>query len=92
MLLKRGHSVVTTVRSREKAQSVLKVFQGVSQDDLDFAVVPDIAAKDAFHGLGTYGLEAAIHVASPVSRQLSNILLPMSQAHCLPVSLQRYRR
>ncbi|KAM0188279.1 hypothetical protein ACHAPI_010675 [Fusarium lateritium] len=65
VLLNRGHRVVTTVRSQEKAESIRKVFQGVSHDDLDFAVVPDIAAKDAFHGLDTYGLEAAIHVASP---------------------------
>lgn len=43
-------------------------FQGVSQEDLDFAVIPDIAAKDAFHELGAYGLEAAIHVASPVNQ------------------------
>ncbi|CAJ0552343.1 Ff.00g063220.m01.CDS01 [Fusarium sp. VM40] len=65
VLLKRGHSVVTTVRSPEKAESIRKVFQGVSNDDLDFAVVPDIAAKDAFQGLDKYGLEAALHVASP---------------------------
>lgn len=69
VLLKHGHSVVTTVRSQEKAQLIRNVFQGVSQQDLDFAVVPDIAAKDAFHGLDTYALEAAIHVASPVSWQ-----------------------
>ncbi|KAF4966821.1 hypothetical protein FSARC_5536 [Fusarium sarcochroum] len=65
VLLKRGHSVVTTVRSQEKAQSVRDVFGGVGQQSLDFAIVPDIAAKDAFQGLNVHGLEAAIHVASP---------------------------
>ncbi|KAI1017331.1 hypothetical protein LB503_013397 [Fusarium chuoi] len=65
VLLQRGHSVVTTVRSEKKAQSIRHEFQGVSEEKLDFAIVPDIAAKDAFQGLGAYGLEAAIHVASP---------------------------
>ncbi|KLP07166.1 aldehyde reductase II [Fusarium fujikuroi] len=64
-LLQRGHSVVTTVRSEQKAQLIRHEFQGVGEEKLDFAIVPDIAAKDAFQGLGAYGLEAAIHVASP---------------------------
>jgi uncharacterized protein YbjT (DUF2867 family) len=68
VLLKHGHSVVITVRSKEKAQSIRNEFQGVGQEKLDFAIVPDIAAKDAFQGLGAYGLEAAIHIASPVSQ------------------------
>lgn len=67
VLLKHGHRVVTTVRSQEKAQSIRSVFQGFSQEALDFFIVPDIAAKNAFTGLDVYGLEAAIHVASPVS-------------------------
>ncbi|KAL1845682.1 methylglyoxal reductase (NADPH-dependent) gre2 [Diaporthe australafricana] len=65
VLLKRGHRVVTTVRSQEKAQSIRNVFPGFSQEALDFVVVPNIAAKDAFHGLGAHDLTAAIHVASP---------------------------
>ncbi|KAJ4256157.1 methylglyoxal reductase (NADPH-dependent) gre2 [Fusarium torreyae] len=65
VLLKRGYSVVTTVRSKEKAQTIRDVFQGVDQQKLDFAIVPDISAKDAFQGLDVHGLEAAIHVASP---------------------------
>lgn len=67
VLLKHGHRVVTTVRSQEKAQSIRKVFQGVSQEALDFFIVPNIAVKNAFNGLDVYGLDAAIHVASPVS-------------------------
>ncbi|KAI7763796.1 hypothetical protein LZL87_012694 [Fusarium oxysporum] len=65
VLLKRGHSVVTTVRSEQKAQSIRNEFQGIGEEKLEFAIVPDIAAKDAFQGLGAYGLEAAIHIASP---------------------------
>lgn len=67
VLLKHGHRVVTTVRSQEKAQSIRSVFQEVSQEALDFFIVPDIAAKNAFYGMDAYGLEAAIHVTSPVS-------------------------
>lgn len=58
---------MTTVRSQEKAQSIRKVFQGVSQESLDFFIVPNIAVKNAFNGLDVNGLDAAIHVASPVS-------------------------
>lgn len=67
VLLKHGHRVVTTVRSQEKAQLIRNVFQGASREALDFHIVPDVAAKNAFHGLDVYGLEAAIHLASPVS-------------------------
>ncbi|KAF5535258.1 aldehyde reductase II [Fusarium phyllophilum] len=65
VLLKRGHSVVTTVRSEQKAQSIRNEFQSVGKEKLEFAIVPDIAAEDAFQGLGAFGLEAAIHIASP---------------------------
>ncbi|KAJ4245545.1 methylglyoxal reductase (NADPH-dependent) gre2 [Fusarium torreyae] len=67
-LLKRGHSIVTTVRSEAKAQSVRNEFPSALQEKLDFAIVPDIAANDAFQGLGAYNLEAAIHIASPVGQ------------------------
>ncbi|KAF4950686.1 hypothetical protein FGADI_8034 [Fusarium gaditjirri] len=67
VLLKRGHSVVTTVHSEPKAQSIRNAFHGVGEEKLNFDIVPDIAAKDAFQGLGAHGLEAAIQVASPMS-------------------------
>lgn len=66
-LLKRGHSVITTVRSQEKSQALLGAYTDVSQDNLNTVIVPDIAADEAFEGLGSLGLEAVIHVASPVS-------------------------
>ncbi|KAH8683769.1 ketoreductase [Ilyonectria robusta] len=65
VLLKRGHSVVTTVRSQEKVQLIRSAFQEVDQERLAIAIVPDIASNDAFQDLGVHGLEAAIHVASP---------------------------
>lgn len=45
-LLKRGHSVVTTVRSQEKAEQIKTSHPGVSKENLDFAIVPDVAAPD----------------------------------------------
>ncbi|KAK1641474.1 ketoreductase [Colletotrichum phormii] len=64
-LLKRGHSVITTVRSQKKAKAVLNAYKDVSHGNLDIVLVPDIAVDGAFEGLGSLGLEAVIHVASP---------------------------
>ncbi|KAK1446599.1 ketoreductase [Colletotrichum cuscutae] len=49
-LLKRGHSVITTVRSQEKAQAVLDAYTDVSHDNFNTVIVPDIAAHGAFEG------------------------------------------
>lgn len=45
-LLKRGHSVVTTVRSQEKAEQIRTLHPGVSKENLDFVIVPDVSAPD----------------------------------------------
>jgi nucleoside-diphosphate-sugar epimerase len=45
-LLKRGHSVVTTVRSQEKAEQIKTAHPGVSRENLDFVIVPEISAPD----------------------------------------------
>lgn len=45
-LLKRGHSVVTTVRSQEKAEQIKTSHPTVSKDNLDFVIVPDVSAPD----------------------------------------------
>ncbi|KAJ8108146.1 hypothetical protein ONZ43_g6517 [Nemania bipapillata] len=42
-LLKRGHSVVTTVRSTQKGKHILDAHPGYSHDRLSFVVVEDIA-------------------------------------------------
>ena len=66
-LLKRGHSVVTTVRSTEKAQKIKAAYPDVSEDKLDFAIVKDIAEPDAFDKaiISDPPFEAVIHTASP---------------------------
>lgn len=65
-LLSRGHSVVTTVRSDDKGKSLLASYPNTPRDKLSFIVVPDVAAPGAFSGLESLGLQAVIHVASPV--------------------------
>ena len=45
-LLQRGHSVVTTVRSQEKAQKIKEANSQYSKDKLDFVIVEDIAQLD----------------------------------------------
>ncbi|EEH05051.1 ketoreductase [Histoplasma capsulatum G186AR] len=45
-LLHRGHSVVTTVRSEEKARKIRDSHPDVPKDKLDFAIVEDIAKLD----------------------------------------------
>ncbi|KAF7557537.1 hypothetical protein G7Z17_g537 [Cylindrodendrum hubeiense] len=67
VLLKRGHSVIATVRSEDKAKAIRATYEDAPQGSLDFIVVPDIAVSGAFHELGSLGLEAVIHVASPLA-------------------------
>jgi nucleoside-diphosphate-sugar epimerase len=45
VLLKRGHSVVTTVRTQEKADQIKSSYPSFSKDKLDFAIVPDVAVS-----------------------------------------------
>jgi nucleoside-diphosphate-sugar epimerase len=64
-LLQKGHEVVTTVRSEEKAS---KIRENYSQykDKLDVQIVPDIAKLDAFDEVvKTPGIEVVLHTASP---------------------------
>ena len=68
LLLERGHSVVTTVRSQEKADKIKAAHPNVSKDKLDFAIVEDIAQEGAFEKavVSDPPFEAVIHTASPV--------------------------
>jgi nucleoside-diphosphate-sugar epimerase len=68
LLLKRGHSVVTTVRSQEKADKIRQAHPDVSSKNLDFAIVEDIAQEGAFDKavISDPPFEAVIHTASPV--------------------------
>lgn len=46
VLLQRGHSVVTTVRSQEKAEQIKKSHPHISKENLGFVIVPDISAPN----------------------------------------------
>ncbi|CAN9420102.1 unnamed protein product [Alternaria alternata] len=49
ILLDHGHSVVTTVRTQEKADKIKESYKSaVDKGQLSFAIVPDIAQPDAF--------------------------------------------
>ena len=67
ILLEHGHSVVTTVRSQDKADKIKAAHPGVGKDRLDFAIVEDIAQEGAFeHAVKSNPpFEAVIHTASP---------------------------
>lgn len=43
-----SHSVVTTVRSQEKADKIKEAYPDLGKDKLDFAIVRDIAKENAF--------------------------------------------
>ncbi|KAF5525808.1 Ketoreductase azaE [Colletotrichum aenigma] len=65
-LLERGHDVVTTVRSEDKAQKIRDAHPELDAKRLTIAIVPDIAQPDAFDEVvKTPGLEAVLHTASP---------------------------
>lgn len=67
VLLERGHSVVTTVRSAQKGQTILDNHPKFPKDKLDFVIVEDIAQPGAFDKavLSKPPFEFVIHTASP---------------------------
>ncbi|RAH64723.1 SDR family oxidoreductase [Aspergillus aculeatinus CBS 121060] len=80
-LLARGHSVVTTVRSQNKADAIQKAHPDVNQDRLSFAIVEDIAQPNAFDRavVSDPPFEAVIHTASPYhfhAKDAKELLLP----------------
>lgn len=66
-LLEHGHSVVTTVRTQEKADKIKAAHPKANKSQLDFAIVEDIAQPNAFaHAVKSDPpFEAVIHTASP---------------------------
>ncbi|KAI1266359.1 NAD dependent epimerase/dehydratase [Xylariaceae sp. FL1019] len=63
LLLERGHDVVTTVRSEEKADKIRAAYPNAK---LTVVIVPDIAQPGAFDEvMQTPGLEYVQHTASP---------------------------
>ncbi|KAK1778138.1 hypothetical protein QBC45DRAFT_414913 [Copromyces sp. CBS 386.78] len=66
-LLAKGHTVVTTVRSEDKAQKIREAYPDkASSGELKVVIVPDIAKLDAFDEVVKEpGLEVVLHTASP---------------------------
>lgn len=60
-LLERGHSVVTTVRTQEKAQKIKDAYPGHSASELDFVIVEDIAKEGGAQNLLYVSMPAWTH-------------------------------
>lgn len=62
-----SHSVVTTVRSQDKADKIRKAHSSFGKDKLDFSIVEDIAVEGAFDNAvkSDPPFEAVIHTAGP---------------------------
>jgi nucleoside-diphosphate-sugar epimerase len=67
VLLKRGHSVVATVRTAPKGQKILEAHPTVGKDRLNYTIVADISQAGAFEEavITDPPFEAVIHTASP---------------------------
>ncbi|KAF9774286.1 hypothetical protein IL306_007733 [Fusarium sp. DS 682] len=66
ILLDRGHSVVTTVRSQAKVDHIKSTYFDVPKSRLDFAIVEDISFQNAYDEvMRSAPFEAVIHTASP---------------------------
>ena len=75
ILLEHGHSVVTTVRSQEKANKIKEAHPDASEKQLSFAIVEDIAQEGAFDKavVSDPPFEAVIHTASPFHFNVTDI-------------------
>ena len=76
VLLKRGHSVVTTVRTQEKADKIrADNKEAVEKGQLGFAIVPDIAQEGAFDEAlkSDPPFEAVLHTASPFHFNVTDV-------------------
>jgi nucleoside-diphosphate-sugar epimerase len=76
ILLKRGHSVVATVRTQEKADKIKADYQDAAETgNLSFAIVPDIAQEGAFDKavVSDPPFEAVLHTASPFHFNVTDV-------------------
>jgi nucleoside-diphosphate-sugar epimerase len=72
-LLAKGHQVVTTVRSEEKADQIRKAYSSLGEDKLKVVAVGDIAKEGAFDEVVKEpGLEVVLHTASPFHYNVSH--------------------
>ncbi|RDL38294.1 putative NADPH-dependent methylglyoxal reductase GRP2 [Venustampulla echinocandica] len=67
ILLEQGHTVITSVRSEDKASKIRAAHPKVPESQLSFRIVEDIAQEGAFDEAikASEGLEGVIHTASP---------------------------
>lgn len=74
-LLEHGHSVVTSVRSEEKAAGIRKAHPDASKEKLDFVIVEDIAVEGAFNEAvkSNPPFEAVIHTSSPFHFNVTDV-------------------
>ncbi|KAL6706537.1 Glycine-rich RNA-binding protein 2, mitochondrial [Coniothyrium glycines] len=76
VLLNHGHSVVTTVRTQEKADKIKESYKiDVDNGRLSFAIVPDIAKENAFDQavISDPPFEAVLHTASPFHFNVTDV-------------------
>lgn len=76
VLLKRGHSVVTTVRTQDKADKIKAEHKSaVGEGRLGFAIVPDIAQEGAFDKavVSDPPFEVVLHTASPFHFNVTDV-------------------
>jgi nucleoside-diphosphate-sugar epimerase len=84
ILLEHGHSVVTTVRTQEKADKIKAAYQKYAdKGHLDFAIVPDIAQPDAFEKavISDPPFEVVLHTASPFHFNVTDVQKVGIQLH-----------
>ena len=87
-LLEKGHKVVTTVRSEDKAQRIRDAYPKLTKDELDVIIVPDIAQPDAFDEVvKSPGIEVVLHTASPFHYNWSACLLPPPSFFPIPLPI-----
>ncbi|KAF1814755.1 NAD(P)-binding protein [Eremomyces bilateralis CBS 781.70] len=74
-LLEKGYSIVTTVRSSEKGEKILKEHAKYGKDKLDYVIVEDIAAENAFDTAvkSDPPFEAVFHTASPFHYDVTDV-------------------
>lgn len=75
ILLEHGHSVVTSVRSQEKAAEIQRSHPGITKEKLDFVIVEELATEGAFDEVikSDPPFDVVIHTSSPYHFNISDI-------------------
>lgn len=89
-----SYSVVTTVRSQEKADKIKEGHPNVGKDKLDFAIVKDIAVEGAFEDAvkSDPPFEAVVRCVHthPTFSRTEELILRLLASHSKPIPLQRH--